>query len=71
MKKRILLFWLTCCVLLLPVPLFAEGSQEDLPAEADIQISAEDQEVIALMELLEKMEMLTDLDLMTAGEVKK
>ena len=72
MKKPFVLYWLTGCLLLSSVSLgFSAEPAEKKKKEPEIQISPEDQKVIALMELLQKMEMLKDLDLMTIVEAKK
>lgn len=72
MKKYFVLYWLTGCLLLSSVsPGFSEEPVEEKKKEPEMKISSEDQKVIALMELLQKMEMLKDLDLMTIVEAKK
>jgi hypothetical protein len=72
MKRSCFLYLLAGIFLLCTAPhSYATDTRGDLESEPDIKINSEDQKVIALMELLQKMEMLTDLDMIAAGEVKK
>lgn len=72
MKKALCLLWLSGCTLLfLPPEVQAEESTAAQRPQGEINISAEDQKVIALMEFLQLMELLQDFEVMTAGEEKK
>jgi hypothetical protein len=72
MKKGIFLYGLAFVLLLVFPGLTLATEQADAEqTPAEVQLSAEDQKVIALMDLLQKMDMLKDLDLIAAGEVKK
>jgi hypothetical protein len=71
MRKVISLLVLTGIGLLLPPSaLHAEEQPAALPPPVEVTISAEDQKVIAAMELLQMMELLQDFEVMTAGEKK-
>jgi hypothetical protein len=71
MKKHCVFYWLTGYLLLSAISLcFSAEPVEEKNEEAEIQISTEDQQVIALMELLQKMDMLKDLDLITTTTVE-
>lgn len=71
MKKVISLLVLTgICLLLPPSGLQAEEDPAPLAPPVEVTISAEDQKVIAAMELLQMMELLQDFEVMTAGEKK-
>jgi len=60
------------CLLFFQVtPVVAAEQAEDQPKEPEIHISAEDQQVIAHMELLQQMDMLKDLNLLTGEDEKK
>jgi hypothetical protein len=72
MKKTCFLFVLAGCSLLMaPAGLHAEEQPAAAKPLAEQTLSAEDLKVIALMELLQKMEMLQDFQVLTAGEEKK
>lgn len=72
MRSRLLLYCLTTVLFFSPAFRVFAAEQVGKPkTEPEIQVSVEDQKVIAMMELLEKMDMLNDLELMTLGEVGK
>jgi hypothetical protein len=71
MRKVFSLLVLTGISLLLPPSaLRAEEEPAPLTPPVEVTISAEDQKVIAAMELLQMMELLQDFEVMTAGEKK-
>ncbi|WP_020676578.1 hypothetical protein [Geopsychrobacter electrodiphilus] len=72
MRKSFCLYWLVLCLMFFPVhrALAAEQGDEQ-KKEPKAQVSAEDQQVIAHLELLQQMDMLKDLNLLSAGEEKK
>ena len=72
MKKMFLLVLLTGWTLLLPTArLFAEeqAGTDDQPVE--VELSAEDQAVIELMDLLQVMDLLEDFQVVALGEETK
>jgi hypothetical protein len=72
MKRWVFLFCFTGCLLLSPAfRIFATEPAGDQKTEAESHISAEDQKVIALMELLQNLEMLQDFDVIVTEEENK
>lgn len=68
--KRLFFLWLLTG-LFLPTPVFANEQASTEALKTNVDTSAEDQEVIALMDLLQMMELLQNFQMMTFEEEDK